>query len=140
MLKVIDYDNVKTLVQSFWTLLNITLLAFFTNIYSLSAQVSKRQQIPIPENINSIFQTSCMPCHGIKGGRLPKGRLNFSRWAGYGAVKEAEKASLICSVLRKGAMPPKKARESHPELIPSKEQIDIICGWAETLKPKNRKK
>jgi mono/diheme cytochrome c family protein len=127
-------------VRLFPAFLQITLIAILTAWNTASGQAAKKQMFPIPENINNIFQTSCMPCHGIKGGRLPKGKLNFSRWAAYGATKEAEKASLICSVLRKGAMPPKKARDSHPELIPSKEQIDLICGWAETLNPEKRKK
>jgi hypothetical protein len=79
-----------------------------------------------------------MPCHGDSGGRLPKSRLYFSRWAGYGTAKEVEKASLICSSVRKSKMPPKSARNSKPELIPTKEQIDLICKWAESLKSEKK--
>lgn len=116
------------------------IIIILINIQIASGQTGKNQQFPIPENINKIFQTSCMPCHGINGGRLPKSRLYFSRWAGYGAAKEAEKASLICSSVRKGKMPPKSARESRPELIPTKEQVDLICNWAESLKSKKVEK
>ena len=110
------------------------------NICIVSGQTGKGQPFPIPENIKTIFQTSCMPCHGEKGGRLPGARLNFSRWQGYGVAKEAEKASLICSTLRKGAMPPKSVRESRPELIPTKEKVDLICKWAESIKQEKVKK
>jgi mono/diheme cytochrome c family protein len=110
------------------------LIAMLTNIGILSGQTMKERNFPIPDSINKIFQTSCMPCHGSQGGRLPGARLNFSRWKGYGAAKETEKASLICSAVRKGAMPPKLVRESKPENIPTKEQADLICKWAETLK------
>jgi hypothetical protein len=78
-------------------------------------------------------------CHGDNGGRLPKSRLYFSRWAGYGIAKEAEKASLICSSARKGKMPPKSVRDSKPELITTREQVDLICNWAESLKSKKGK-
>ena len=121
-------------------LLQMVIVAILVNARIATGQTEKKQQFPIPEDINKIFQTSCMSCHGSDGGRLPKSRLNFSRWAGYGAAKEAEKALLICSTLRKGKMPPKSARESNPELIPAKEQIDLICKWAESLKPEKEKK
>jgi hypothetical protein len=122
-------------------------LTFFTavivlmsNIQIVSGQINKEQSLPIPENINKIFQTSCMPCHGSNGGMMPLARLNFAKWSEYGAVKEADKASLICSVLNKEMMPPKSVRKSKPELIPTKEQIEMICKWAESLKPKEEKK
>ena len=117
-----------------------TIMVFLANICIASGQTGKKQQFPIPENINKIFQTSCMPCHGDNGGRLPKSRLYFSRWAVYGAAKEAEKASLICSAVRKGKMPPKSVRDSKPELIPTKEQVDLICNWAESLKSEKKEK
>jgi hypothetical protein len=105
-----------------------------------AGQKMKENPVPIPENINKIFQNSCTPCHGKEGGRFPHSRLNLSKWAGYGAEKEAEKAALICSTLSKGSMPPKSRRESHPELNPTKEQVDLICKWAESLNPKSAKK
>jgi mono/diheme cytochrome c family protein len=114
------------------------IIVFLANICIASGQTGKKQHFPIPENINKIFQTSCMPCHGSNGGRLPKSRLYFSRWAGYGTAKEVEKASLICSSVRKSKMPPKSARNSKPELIPTKEQIDLICKWAESLKSEKK--
>jgi hypothetical protein len=126
--------NMKKVYYFSNKLWQIAMIIFLAIICSASGQTRKEQQFPIPENINNIFQTSCMPCHGAKGGRLPTARLNFSRWAGYGAAKESEKASLICSAIRKGAMPPRSARDSKPELIPTKEQIDLICKWAGSLK------
>jgi cytochrome c553 len=109
-------------------------IAMLTNISILSGQKVKEQYFQIPDSVNKIFLTSCMPCHGSHGGRLPGARLNFSRWKGYGAGKEREKALLICSAIRKGTMPPKTARTSKPENIPTKEQADLICKWAGSLK------
>ncbi|MGB8358303.1 MAG: hypothetical protein WCD55_06770, partial [Bacteroidales bacterium] len=73
------------------------ILVVLANMRIASGQTGKGQQYAIPADVKNIVQTSCMPCHGSEGGRFPKSRLNFSRWAAYGEVKEAEKASAICS-------------------------------------------
>jgi mono/diheme cytochrome c family protein len=117
----------------------ISMIALLANMHIVSGQTEKKQLFPIPGIINKVFQTSCMPCHGSTGGRFPKSRLNFSRWEGYGASKEAEKALLICSSVSKGTMPPKSVRESKPELILTKEQVDLVCKWADELKLKVKK-
>lgn len=114
----------------------MVILVMLASIRITSGQTVKEQTSSIPEDINKIFQASCYSCHGINGKLLPMTKLNFSKWAEYGAAKEAEKASKICSVLTEELMPPKSARKSNPELIPIKEQIAIICKWAESLKPK----
>jgi hypothetical protein len=121
-------------------LIQTLIIAILANLVIASGQTGKEQQFPIPEDISKIFQTSCMPCHGNDGGRFPTSRLKFSRWAGYGAAKQEEKAVQICSEVRKGKMPPKSVRESNPELIPSKEQVDLICKWAESIKSEKGKK
>jgi mono/diheme cytochrome c family protein len=118
-------------------LLQITIIAIVANTGIASGQSEKSQQFQIPQNINKIFQTLCLECHGINGGRFPKSKMNFSRWEGYSEGKKTEKAILICSTLRKGKMPPKSRRDSNPELIPTKEQVDLICAWAESLKSQN---
>jgi len=38
------------------------------------------------------------------------------------------------SVLKKDKMPPKSARETRPEIIPTRDQVDTIKKWAESLK------
>jgi hypothetical protein len=114
----------------------IALTTFLADVQIASGQDQKEQPYPIPETINNIFKTSCMPCHWADGKKMAMSRINFSKWAEYDSKKEAKKASLICKTLGKGKMPPKSVRESAPELIPTKEQIDLICGWAESLKSK----
>ncbi len=130
----------KKLIRKIPVSFKVSVLIFLAYLCSVSGQADKKKIILIPDEVNQIFQTSCMSCHGINGGRFPKGRLNFSRWAAYGPAKEAEKASMICSVLRKGAMPPRTARKLHPELIPTKEQVELICSWARSIKPEKVKK
>jgi mono/diheme cytochrome c family protein len=117
----------------------IVFLAVSSGVTSF-AQTKHSKQFPIPDSINTVFQASCMSCHGVRGGRFPRARINFAGWNQYNASKQAEKALLICSAIRKGAMPPKSIRESRPDLIPTKEQIDMICKWAQSLKPARVKK
>ena len=120
-----------------WPIVIIVMLA---SMQITSGQTGKEQTSPIPDDINKIFQTSCFTCHGINGRMLPMTKLNFSKWAEYGAEKEAGKASKICSEITEGLMPPKSVRKSNPDLIPTKEQITLICKWAESLKPKEAEK
>jgi mono/diheme cytochrome c family protein len=117
-------------------LCQMVMMVMLGSIRITSGQTVKEQTSPIPDDINKIFQTSCFKCHGSNGRMLPMAKLNFSKWAEYGVEKEGEKASKICSMLTEGLMPPKSVRKSNPELIPTKEQIALICKWAESLKPK----
>jgi cytochrome c5 len=113
----------------------MSLIIFLTNIHIASGQAGKELASPIPENINKILQTSCSSCHGTNGGMMPLAKLNLSKWTDYNAAKGAEKASKICAVLTEGSMPPKSFRKSNPELVPSKDQVGLICKWAESIKP-----
>jgi mono/diheme cytochrome c family protein len=130
----------KKLIYTNSILIKATLIIITLNIGVASGQNGKEQSVPIPDTINKIFQISCIPCHGIDGGRFPHSRLNLSKWAGYSAEKEAEKAALICSTLSRGSMPPKSRRESQPELNPTKEQVEMICKWAESFNSKSGEK
>jgi hypothetical protein len=115
----------------------LCVLAFIPIIASIqiaSGQAGNKPATPMPENLNKIFQTSCTPCHWAGGKKMAMSMINFSKWVNYDAEKEAKKASMICYVLNKGKMPPKGARKAAPGLIPTKEQIDLICKWAESLK------
>jgi len=112
----------------------MTSIAIFAMIQSASAQAQKVQAAPIPEEVNKIFKTSCTPCHWNDGKMMALGMVNFSNWTKYSSSKGASKASMICYALTKEKMPPKKVRKKMPEIVPSKEQLDLICKWAESLK------
>jgi hypothetical protein len=116
-----------------------TLLLPVTLIFglSLSNQVSGQEVVKssstIPEDVNKIVTVSCVPCHTSQGGLMSKAKLNLTEWDSYSPEKQKEKAAKMYSELNKGAMPPKKAREMKPELIPTKDQIDIIKKWSESF-------
>jgi mono/diheme cytochrome c family protein len=120
--------------------LTIAFLVLMANSGIASYQSGTKQASAIPDSLNKIFRTSCISCHGNNGELLSKSLLNFDKWKDYSSSKKAEKAAFICKKLTKGEMPPKMVRESHPELVPSSEQIAKICKWAESLKAAEAKK
>jgi hypothetical protein len=87
----------------------------------------------LPEDVNKIVTASCTPCHTSQGGLMSKGKLNLTEWNKYSPAKQKEKAAKMYSEVNKGAMPPKNAREKKPELIPTKEQTEIIKKWSESF-------
>jgi hypothetical protein len=87
----------------------------------------------LPDSVNKIVSYSCTPCHTSDGGLMSRSKLNFTEWTNYSPEKQKEKAAKMYSELNKGAMPPKMAREKKPETIPTKDQIEIIKKWSESL-------
>jgi hypothetical protein len=110
----------------------IILGLFLINI-SVSAQEATTPASTIPADVNKILTTSCTPCHTSQGGLMSKAKLNLTEWDKYSPEKQKEKAAKMYSEINKGGMPPKTAREKRPELIPTKEQAEVIKKWAESF-------
>ena len=98
----------------------------------------KLQSLSIPDSVNVIVTASCIPCHTNEGGLMSKSKLNFSVWSNYSPEKQKEKAAKMYTELDSGKMPPKKAREKNPELIPTPEQIAVIKDGLSLFLPANK--
>jgi hypothetical protein len=111
------------------------LLVLFLLLISLTStgQETSKASAPLPEGITEIVSVSCMPCHSSKGGTLSKSKLNFDEWTVYAADKQKKKAARIYKEVKKNKMPPEEARAQYPEIIPTKEQIEIIKSWADSF-------
>jgi hypothetical protein len=115
-------------------LLPLTLVfGMFLLNHPASGQENMKPSSVIPDDVNKIVTVSCVPCHTSQGGLMSKSKLNLTEWTNYSPEKQKEKAAKMYSELNKGAMPPKKAREMKPELIPTKDQIEIIKKWSESF-------
>jgi len=101
--------------------------------FAVKGQESTKESPALPEEINKIVTVSCIPCHTSTGGILSRGKLNFTEWTKYSLETQKKKAAKMYSELKKDAMPPKSARETRPEIIPTKDQIDIIKKWSESF-------
>jgi hypothetical protein len=107
--------------------------------FSVTCQEISKGSPSLPDNINKIVSASCMPCHSSKGGIMSRIKLNFTDWTQYSLEKQKSKAEKMYSVLKKGSMPPKSAREANPEIIPARDQVNTIKKWSESLKSDNDK-
>jgi hypothetical protein len=123
----------KRVIPSIFTFI-IFVSGLFLNNLSATGQETSKLLSSLPDNINNIVSVSCMPCHSSNGGLLSRTKLNFTEWSKYSSEKQKAKAEKMYSELKKGAMPPKSARETRPDIIPTSEQIDIIKKWAKSLK------
>jgi len=111
---------------------------FLIVIFLMAAKTVYGQETPkdaptLPGNISKIVSASCMPCHSSGGGLLSRLKLNFSEWTAYSPDKQKKKARKIYKEMKKDTMPPKDAREDNPDIIPTKEQIEIIKNWADSF-------
>jgi Haem-binding domain len=106
---------------------------FFLMSYPMRAQDVSKSPAALPDEVNKIVSVSCIPCHTSEGGLMSKTKLNFTVWNNYSPDKQKEKAAKMYSKLSKGEMPPKSAREKKPELIPTREQVEIIKKWSESF-------
>jgi hypothetical protein len=103
--------------------------------YPAKGQGNDKLVASLPENVNKIISKSCVPCHTDKGGKLSKSKLNFTDWENYSPEKQKDKAKKMYAELKKSKMPPKSARQRHPENIPTPEQVAVIKNWSETYTP-----
>ena len=87
----------------------------------------------IPDSLNKILVNSCAYCHSDEGKFIAKAKLNFSGWDKYTQKEKIKKGNAICKMISEGAMPPKSARKSKPEAIPTDAQIKNICNWSVSL-------
>jgi hypothetical protein len=109
--------------------------AFLVIGLAVNGQENKTAVSVNSDSVNVIINASCMPCHSNEGGLMSKSKLNFSVWSTYSPEKQKEKAMKMYTELDSGKMPPKKAREKNPELIPTPAQIAVIKRWSESFPP-----
>ena len=127
----------KTAFTSF-LIPGILVLGLFLLSSPVRGQEAAKTVQSLPDSVNTIVTFSCVPCHTSQGGLMSKAKLNFTEWTNYSPEKQKEKSAKMYSELNKGAMPPKSAREKRPEIIPTKEQIEIIKNWSESFPSENK--
>jgi hypothetical protein len=123
--------------NTYYTILkSVTLtIVLFLLSYSIKAQNNTKPVASFPDDVNKIISGSCFGCHSEKGGKLSKSKLNFSDWANYSPEKQKDKVKKMYTMMEKKKMPPKSAREKHPEIIPTPEQVAVIKSWSASYTP-----
>ncbi len=118
------------------TLLAMSFLFCFSTIYAQAPEKAQPAS-SIPAELNTIFTNSCMKCHGAGGGSFALSMVDFSKWEKYTAEMKAKKAKAITEVVTNGSMPPKAFVKANPDAALTKDQIELIRKWSETLVVKN---
>lgn len=118
--------------NSFLSTIGSLCVFLFTNM-PVKGQDNVKLVASFPDDVDKIVSASCTPCHTDKGIFKAKSRLNFNSWEQYTPKKQKNRARKMFNELDKGKMPPKSAREKHPERIPTPEQVAVIKHWSETI-------
>jgi hypothetical protein len=124
----------KAIGVSFAVLGIIFLTSMIMN-YS-SAQSSQKDGVvskPISPGVMKIAERSCLKCHADGGNEMAMMHLNLSNWGKFSPEKQADKAKDMCKMVTKDKMPPKGFREKNPGAAPTKEEVKIICDWAQSI-------
>jgi|APDOM4702015159_1054818.scaffolds.fasta_scaffold08034_4 hypothetical protein len=87
----------------------------------------------MPADVLAIVKKGCFDCHSEPGRIIALTHVNLTKWNEYTADKQAAKARAMCEQLTKGDMPPKRYRENNPVVVPTPEELKILCDWAERL-------
>jgi hypothetical protein len=74
-----------------------------------------------------------MPCYSSNGGMLAKRELNFPKSTDYSVYKQKKEAAKMYVESKKDATSQKDARETNPDFMRTKEQIEIIKSCADSL-------
>ena len=109
---------------------------------------SEKGQLAAPARVETVLRRACYDCHSnetrwhwyawiapisfllvrdVKEGRR---ELNFSLWDRYEQRRKARKVKEIIKEVQDGDMPPWYYVPVHPEAKLSREDRDIVIGWA----------
>ena len=103
----------------------------------------------VPAEVSTVFARACNDCHSNKTvwpwytrvapaswftvGHVNDGRseLNFSEWGSYGERMKQSRLSAICAHVKQGTMPLASYALVHQGVMPSPDEVRMICGWTE---------
>ena len=92
----------------------------------------------MPDNLNKIFSNSCKPCHFNNGSKMAMVYVNFDDWTKNTPEKQASKAGKIYSMVSSGKMPKKSEIAKRPDIVLTKDQIEMVKKWSETFKTEKK--
>jgi hypothetical protein len=126
-------EIMKKTVTSILSVQLFLVISLFLMNLPVTGQETAKVSPTLPDDISKIVSVSCVPCHTSTGGFMSRGALNLTEWDKYTPGKQKAKAEKMFSKVNKGAMPPKSARETRPEIVPTKEQKETLKKWVDSL-------
>ncbi len=100
-----------------------------------SPEVQKGDDVPgieIPQDVQSVFDKSCMPCHSDDAKNFKaRSRLNFDKLYTLNRAKLVNKLVKISDEINEGSMPKKNFMKKHPESVLSADEKTLVTDWAD---------
>lgn len=104
-------------------------MSFAFNQTSLN---SSAPDVTRPEEIQTILNKSCMPCHSDQGSGLKsKSKLNFDKLNDLEPSKKVGKLLKIAEEIKEKKMPKAGYIKKHPEAALTSDEADLLIKWAE---------
>lgn len=93
---------------------------------------SGTQDVTRPEEVQTILNKSCMPCHSDQGSGLKsKSKLNFDKLNDLDPTKKVSKLLKIAEEIEEKKMPKSGYIKKHPEAALTTDEADLLIKWAE---------
>jgi hypothetical protein len=115
-----------------------TMLSIILFLLVYSQRVAGQSTVsspPLSDNMSKFFSGHCTPCHFNNGAKMAMIFVNFDDWTKNTPEKQYEKAQKITKMVSSGKMPKKSEVKKRPEIVPTKEQIEMVKTWAATFTP-----
>ncbi|QED37161.1 hypothetical protein FK178_05305 [Antarcticibacterium arcticum] len=146
--------------MKFLKIIGLVLLVVFVGIQFIPANRNTSDYIPqsdftevfeVPENINTILQTSCYDCHSNNtnypwynkiqpftwylNDHIEKGKeeLNFSEFGEYSSRRQSSKLRSISSQVEDGEMPLSSYTLVHWDAKLSAKEKEVFIAWMDSL-------
>ncbi len=124
----------KSSVQVFFVLTMMFISsAFVSGREFVQTNSGKSSNKPIPAEVMKILEKSCIDCHSGPGSGIARLHVDLSAWDKYSGKAQISKAKAMCRMVTKGKMPTKNYRKNHPELIPTADDVKVLCSWANSI-------
>ncbi len=89
-----------------------------------------------PENVQTILDRSCLPCHGSDGSGKAKMKWNYEKMPKYDKSKLISKLVKLTEEVSEEKMPPPKNIKKNPDRKLSDDEKEILMNWADGLAEK----
>ena len=119
----------KNYFSLFFILITALIISSFTK--SVNNRQIQSTSYEVPEDINAIFDKSCIMCHNKDAkNEKSKGKLMLDGMAELTKSQQISKLSKISKAVKKGEMPPEKFIAKYPEKALSDDDKKALVSWS----------
>jgi predicted house-cleaning noncanonical NTP pyrophosphatase (MazG superfamily) len=130
----------KTSLSLIGIFISLIILTSFSNEKSEMGSIELKNY-EIPDNINAIFDQSCIMCHNKEAkNEKSKKKLLLDDIDSLSKSKFISKLSKIAEVVSKGEMPPEKFTAKYPDKKLSDDDKNTLISWSKNYAEELSKK